>query len=79
MVDDYLASAKCCDLAHEGNYVRLGLYDPCCRTLKFGTVMDVNYDISSDYVQRQTDHGIVVLSIIGVFWTASPGTLQSWY
>ena len=36
--------------------------------------MDVNYDISSDYVQRQTDHGIVVLSIIRVFRTASPGS-----
>ena len=41
--------------------------------------MDVNYDISSDYVQRQTDHGIVVLSIITVFRTASPGSPQSWY
>ena len=29
--------------------------------------MDVNLIFSSDYVQRQTDHGIVVLSIIGYF------------
>ena len=38
--------------------------------------MDVNYDISLDYVQRQTNHGIVVLSIIRVFRTASPGSPQ---
>ena len=35
-----------------------------------------NYGTSSDYVQRQTDHGIVALSIIKVFRTASPGSLQ---
>jgi len=29
--------------------------------------MDVNLVFSSDYVQRQTDHGVVVLSIIGYF------------
>ena len=41
--------------------------------------MDVNYDISSDYVQQETGHGIIVLSIIRVFRTASPRSPRNFF
>ena len=60
------ASAEWWYFAHEGTYVRLGLYDQIIVRLVFGIVMDVNCDAKSSYVQQQTDHEIVAGNITSI-------------